>query len=257
MTPKFRPAVGRVPGDVCRKEFVVDTVETTPKHIHLAMVAVGAELAKIGIAKARTNEQQHFRFRGIDDVMNVVSPILAKHGVVFLVTYDDYPDIERVTKSGTTLITAKVRGHFTFVSAKDDSEVSVSTLGVAMDSGDKATNKAMSAALKYALLQTFLIPTESNEDADATTQESSVPKPPTGFEEWFADMVAVADEGFEAIRVGWRESREEFRDYAMTYRKAEWDAAKKYATSVSNAAKKKAAAGRIPDEPTGKPVAVK
>ena len=40
-----------------------------------------------------------------------------------------------------------------------------------MDGGDKATNKAMSAAYKYALLQTFAIPTEGDNDADATTHE--------------------------------------------------------------------------------------
>ena len=151
--------------------------EAKPQHIHKAMVAVGAELAKIGIAKDRRNEQQNFRFRGIDDVMNAVSPILARFDVLLLVSHEDYPDVERVTKGGSTLIYTKVRGTFTFVSAIDDSEVSVHTFGVAMDSGDKATNKAMSAALSYALLQTFLIPTESNEDADATTQEPSVAKP--------------------------------------------------------------------------------
>jgi hypothetical protein len=38
-----------------------------------------------------------------------------------------------------------------------------------MDSGDKATNKAMSAAYKYAAFQAFSIPTESDNDADAST----------------------------------------------------------------------------------------
>src|SRR5690606_19364534 len=43
--------------------------------------------------------------------------------------------------------------------------------GEAMDSADKATNKAMSAAYKYAAFQTFCIPTEGDNDADATTHE--------------------------------------------------------------------------------------
>jgi hypothetical protein len=206
-------------------------------HIHRALVAVGGELAKVGISKDRRNEQQNFRFRGIDDVMNVVSPILAKHDVLFLVDYEDYPDTERVTGKGTTLIYTKVKGLFTFTSAQDGSSVSVTTFGVAMDSGDKACNKAMSAALKYALLQTFLIPTESNEDADAITQEPSVPKPPAGFAEWFTEIVAVADDGFDAIREAWRDSPEELREYAMNFRKTEWDAAKKHATAVTKAAR--------------------
>jgi hypothetical protein len=43
--------------------------------------------------------------------------------------------------------------------------------GEAMDSGDKATNKAMSAAYKYACMQAFSIPTEGDNDADAHTHE--------------------------------------------------------------------------------------
>ncbi len=94
------------------------------------------------------------------------------------------------------------------------------------------------AALKYALLQTFLVPTESTEDADATTHEPSVAKPPTGFEEWFVDMRAVADDGFDAVRDAWRMSKEEFRDYALKYRKSEWDGAKKSATEVTKKPKR-------------------
>src|SRR3546814_11002068 len=42
---------------------------------------------------------------------------------------------------------------------------------------DKATNKAMSAAYKYAAFMTFAIPVEGEEDADAVTPEPTVRKP--------------------------------------------------------------------------------
>ena len=45
-----------------------------------------------------------------------------------------------------------------------------------MDSGDKATNKAMSIAFKYACFQTFCIPTEEMVDPDAECHEVK-PKP--------------------------------------------------------------------------------
>lgn len=57
------------------------------------------------------------------------------------------------------------------MSAVDGSRHTVSTFGEAMDSADKATNKAMSAAYKYMAMQTFCIPTEGDNDADATTPE--------------------------------------------------------------------------------------
>ena len=44
-----------------------------------------------------------------------------------------------------------------------------------MDSGDKASNKAMSAAFKYACFQTFCIPTEEMQDPDAETPPPSTP----------------------------------------------------------------------------------
>lgn len=216
-------------------------VPPPPEAIYASLVAVSAELAKTGIAKDRQNVAQNFRFRGIDDVMNAVSPILAKHDVVFLMTYEDYPDVDRVTGKGTTLIYSKVRGTFSFVSAKDGSRVEVTTVGVAMDSGDKATNKAMSASLKYALLQTFLIPTESTDDADATTPDENTPKAPEGFDAWFGGLGAIGESGFEALKDEWRNSSDAWREFAMKHRTEAWDAVKKKATAITNAAKKKAA----------------
>jgi hypothetical protein len=64
-----------------------------------------------------------------------------------------------------------VHAEFDFVSAYDGSKHTAATYGEAMDSGDKATNKAMSAAYKYAAFMTFAIPTEGDNDADATTHE--------------------------------------------------------------------------------------
>jgi hypothetical protein len=64
------------------------------------------------------------------------------------------------------------------VSAIDGTTHTAATFGEAMDSGDKATNKAMSAAYKYAAFMTFAIPTEGDNDADATTHEVSAQSVP-------------------------------------------------------------------------------
>ena len=45
-----------------------------------------------------------------------------------------------------------------------------------MDSGDKSSNKAMSAAYKYACFLAFAIPTEGDNDADSHTHEVAAPK---------------------------------------------------------------------------------
>jgi hypothetical protein len=76
---------------------------------------------------------------------------------------------DRISAKGGNLFYVTVEAEFDFVSAEDGSKHTVKTFGEAMDSGDKATNKAMSAAYKYAAFQAFAIPTEGDNDADAQT----------------------------------------------------------------------------------------
>lgn len=140
-------------------------------HVYQAIAAVMARLAKDGIGKDRKNEQQGYKFRGIDDVYNALAPILADNALCILPKVQSREVIERQTRSGSPLFYVNVAVDFHFVSAKDGSAHVVSMPGEAMDSADKATNKAMSAAYKYACLQTFCIPTEGDNDADASTHQ--------------------------------------------------------------------------------------
>ena len=139
--------------------------------VYQAINAVQKALAKQGISKDRKNQQQGYNFRGIDDVYNVVSPLLAEHGLCILPRVLSRQCEERVGKNGGTLFYVTVEAEFDFVCAEDGSKHTIKTFGEAMDSGDKATNKAMSAAYKYAAFQAFAIPTEGDNDADAHTHE--------------------------------------------------------------------------------------
>lgn len=137
--------------------------------VYTAINAVQAELARDGITKDKRNTQQGYNFRGIDDVYNALSPLLARHGLCILPRILTRDVQERQTKQGGVLFYVTVEAEFDFVSAEDGSSHVVRTFGEAMDSGDKATNKAMSAAYKYAAFQAFAIPTEADNDADAHT----------------------------------------------------------------------------------------
>ncbi len=150
--------------------------------VYSAIAAVTAEMAKEGIAKGRRNQQQGYQFRGIDDVYNALSPMLAKHQLCILPRVTERVVQERETQRGGVLFYVTVRVEFDFVSALDGSVHTVCTYGEAMDSADKATNKAMSAAYKYAAFQTFCIPTEGDNDADAMTHEPTkkVERAPAG-----------------------------------------------------------------------------
>ena len=144
--------------------------------VYQAINKVQAALSKNGITKDRRNQQQGYNFRGIDDVYNALSPLLAENGLCILPRILSRQCEERQTAKGGTLFYVTVEAEFDFVSSEDGSAHVVRTFGEAMDSGDKATNKAMSAAYKYAAFQAFAIPTEGDHDADAQTHQV-VPQP--------------------------------------------------------------------------------
>lgn len=146
--------------------------------VYKAIAAVQGELAKVGISKDGFNEGQKYKFRGIDQVYAALSPLLAKHGLCVIPRIVEREMHERTTikvwngeKKESVLFYVTVKAEFDFVAVEDGSVHTASTFGEAMDSGDKATNKAMSAAYKYAAFMTFAIPTEGDNDADATTHE--------------------------------------------------------------------------------------
>jgi hypothetical protein len=145
--------------------------ETAP-HVIRAMNLVSARLAEEGISKSRSNSQQGYKFRGIDEVLNALSAIISSEKLVIIPHVESRELTERQTKNGGALFSVVVRVRYTFVSAEDGSRETIGPFdGEAMDSADKATNKAMSAAYKYMAIQTFCIPTEGDNDADATTHE--------------------------------------------------------------------------------------
>lgn len=147
--------------------------ETKSPAIYAALNAIMNDIGSIG--KERQNQQQHFMFRGIDQVMNTLKPLLAKHQVNIIPEVVDMKREERRTGSGGTLMYSilTVKHHFV---TTDGSEVVSTTIGEGMDSGDKASNKAMSIAFKYACFQVFCIPTEEmmKDDPDLNTPVNSV-----------------------------------------------------------------------------------
>jgi hypothetical protein len=139
--------------------------------VYRAINKVQAALAKVGIAKDRKNVQQSYSFRGVDDMYNVLCPLLSEHGLCILPRMLSRELVERVSAKNTALFYVTVDAEFDFVCAEDGSKHTVKTYGEAMDIADKATNKAMSAAYKYACMQAFSIPTQGDNDADATTHD--------------------------------------------------------------------------------------
>lgn len=165
----------------------------TDKKVYAAISAVAKEMATTGISKDRRNQQQGFNFRGIDQVYNALAPALVNHGLLILPRITERTVTERTTQKGGVLFYVVVKAEFDFVSTEDGSIHTVTTYGEAMDSGDKATNKAMSIAYKYAAFQAFCIPTEETAiDADAEVHHVSPQSAEEALKE-FADKAALSE----------------------------------------------------------------
>lgn len=133
------------------------------KQIYKAMQLVMRDVCEKGIGKNSRNQDQKYNFRGIEDAMNALAPLLVKHGIVCVPRHGKAERFDRITKSGGTLSFVTSQSEFDLISVEDGSHVTVVTNGEGMDSSDKATNKAMSSAFKYALFQAFVVPTMSVE----------------------------------------------------------------------------------------------
>lgn len=140
--------------------------------IYAAICAVMNEVGVVG--KDKKNAQQGFKYRGIDDVMNALSPALAKNHIFVVPEVLEQTREERQTKTGGSLTYSILKIKYTFY-AEDGSSVSSTVIGEGMDSGDKASNKSMSIAFKYACFQVFCIPTEEMKDPDGETPPETVP----------------------------------------------------------------------------------
>jgi hypothetical protein len=158
---------------------------TSSPQVYRAINAITAAFAHDGIAKLHTNIRDQYQYRSIDDVLNRLGPLLAKHRLCIL---------PRVVKHRTSTCAADAEGlvtkvrllaAFDLVSARDGSSHTVQGWGEALDAGDKATAKAMSSAYKCAMLQTFCVPV-ATDDGDAASYRLKVREvePVEGWQGW-------------------------------------------------------------------------
>lgn len=136
--------------------------------IYEALSNVMADIGAVG--KNSKNTTQGFMYRGIDAVMNALNPAMVKYKVFCAPEVLEQTREERTSAKGSLLIYSICKIRFRFYTT-DGSYVDAVTIGEGMDSGDKATNKAMAIAFKYACFQVFCIPTEEMADPDAESPE--------------------------------------------------------------------------------------
>lgn len=139
--------------------------------IYQRLALIVAELPAIG--KGQRNAQQDFMYRGHDDVMNELNPLLSKYGVFFVPNVIERVTAQRETQAGRVMYEVNLHVRYTFYGLLGD-KVIASAWGEGTDSGDKSTNKAMTMALKNVLAQTFAVSTQEQSELDT---DRSSPEP--------------------------------------------------------------------------------
>jgi hypothetical protein len=160
--------------------------------VYAAINAVSAELARRGIAKAHVNQVDDYKYRSIEDVLERLAPLLAEKRLCVLPRVLERTMTERKDEAAHLLIHVAVRMRFKLVSVDDGSSHNVEAYGEALDPSDKATAKAMTAAYKSAMVQTFCIPLSGSEDADRTSPKvaarTHLAEPVQGWDQWARDI---------------------------------------------------------------------
>lgn len=164
--------------------------------LHKVMADVGA------VKKGERNTQQNFNFRGVDAVVNAVSPALKEHGVIVVPRVLTERREVITTSAGKPMNYVAVTVEYTYYGPAGDS-ITGSALGAAFDSGDKAEPKAMSVAYRVFLLQSLCLPTDEP-DVDSEShemgrrQEQPRPNDPEA-EEWVGKIREAMNDSMEAL----------------------------------------------------------
>ena len=145
-----------------------ETEDQVVGHIFTALSAVKDEINSVGVAKARDNKKQGYKFRGIDDALDAFSGPLARNKILITPSYDKAEISDTDTRNGGSMRFAYVRGTFQFLSLVDGSAIVVGPFeGEASDTLDKALSKACSVAMRNMLFLTFTVPFMGEEDPDS------------------------------------------------------------------------------------------
>jgi len=175
------------------------------KNIYQRIADINKEVE--AIKKEKTNEQQKFKYRGVDQVMNELHNLFAKHEVFITSEVRNAIREERTSSGGGRLIWSIIDYKFTLYTT-DGSFIETTARGEAMDSGDKGSNKCISVALKYVMFNMFLIPTEDMIDPDKVKHELQEK------EEKFIELLASVErcETLEQLTEIWKEAKNYKKD---------------------------------------------
>ncbi len=137
------------------------------KSICNKLALIQAEFPAVPKDRRVTGGGASYSYRGIDDALRVLNPLLAKHRVFMRPCFNEVVTVPCTTSGGKAAFHTSIRGVLYFQCGDTGEEIGVGMVGEGMDNADKGTMKAQANALKYALWYSFCVPTEEKKDSEA------------------------------------------------------------------------------------------
>lgn len=144
---------------------------TEQPNVQQALAAAAAEIGAVGKEQTMAAGPAKYKYRGLDDLMNAVHGPLSKHGVTFVpIEVNVIDKMERTTRSGSVQYHLRAVVTYAIYGPAGDM-ILCSVLAEGADTGDKAGNKLMSGAFKYALGQALHLPYAMEDQDESIPQE--------------------------------------------------------------------------------------
>lgn len=146
---------------------------------------LAAAMAEVTYIQKQRKQGMQYTIVSHDAVTAKVRPALLKHGVVYMPV-----DMAHSQNGNRTEVTLTVR----FVNVDDPSDVfEVPSLGYGIDSQDKGPGKAMSYAVKYALLKAMGLETGDDADHDSVEHDPEPIRPASISMEQYTELRDMLD----------------------------------------------------------------
>lgn len=153
----MQPETAGVPVPEPKPETAPPAPPAKPLTLIQKLAAVMATIDRV--QKRGRNENHNYDYATEADIVAAVRAGLSQHGVMFLLKNQSLAWDTLSTRSGGQQRLCTITAQFVFVDGETGETLEIPMVGQGSDSGDKAFYKALTGAVKYALLKTFLIPT--------------------------------------------------------------------------------------------------
>lgn len=151
-------------GESQSPESTTNLMINPPPAILAAMWHVMKDVTSVAKGSQYAEGQTRYKFRSIDDLLKDLGSAFRVRGVFAQSEQLEFhSDRDRKTRNGAPFTTVRVKMRYRWTSLEDGSTLVFEAWGEGADTADKATMKAQTMALKAALGQAFMLPTDEKD----------------------------------------------------------------------------------------------